>query len=144
MKKIIQILSGVLLVTCVVRAEPAKIGNEADYILTVIRACKTQIGITTGSNDISTNILLSGGYTCVPNRDADNFELESFEFSSDLRKVIEANGWDVISYQSKSTGFLPRRIYVLARRNGVFLDIFVCIFPLEGGGLGIAYTQGTK
>jgi hypothetical protein len=129
--------------TGLARSEPAQIGNQADFALTVLTSYGTHSGSTIGSNDITANLQLSGNWTCVPDGTAGNFDVCAADISSRIRKLVEADGWTVSLYQLKSI-FLTRQLTVLARRNGVSLDLTAALFPMAAGRMGVAYTQGTK
>jgi hypothetical protein len=126
-------------------AAPEKIGDELDYVLPVIKACKSESGGTFGSNEITEkNSILYGGYTFEPVGGTKDFNAGAEDFSANLRKSIEAGGWKLVSFQLMPAGFLPRRILVLASREGSLLDLFVCLFPMQNGEMGISYTQARK
>jgi hypothetical protein len=126
-------------------AATAKVGNESDYTLTVLKGCRSESGATTCSNEVTGgSLILQGGYVCELDGNASDFASASSLFSAKLKTVIEADGWSPVNYQLMSADFLPRRILVLERRNGVLLDIFVCLFPMQNGKLGVSYTQGAK
>jgi hypothetical protein len=144
MKSIRLVLCCIVSLTSIARAETAKVGDLADYSLTVISEYSTHVGSTSGSNAITTITQLTGGYTCLPRQEAADFDTSSANFFSRLKGAAEADGWTLDPQMTALSIFGPCKITILARRSGAFLHISAFLFQLDAGRMGIAYTQGIK
>jgi len=139
-----KIVSLFIFIATISNAETLRVGDQPDYALTVTRAHVIWSGATSGSNEITGTTQLEGGYVYTPEKDEANFEMSSSKFAAQLKIAIEADGWKSTSYWIKPSGFLPGEIRGLFSKNGVLLDIFVCLYPVEKGQVGVCYTQGSK